>query len=141
MNIRIWLVTRERSAWVAAAEVLALAVLLTLTTGSALVQLLGLGLLAHLGYTAMTGLPMGRVPGRPPGRQPRRNLDLRAQVGVFLHEVRRVDEFAQRAQVGRLPAGQVEAGLRAGEQRLLAAAAKVAQVTRRRIVAPPSVGA
>ena len=141
VKIRVWLVTRERSAWIAAAEIVAMFVLLTLAVESALVQLLGFGLLAHVGYTAVTGLPMGQVPGRPPGGHPRRNLDLRAQVVGFLREVRRVDEYAQRARVSGLPADQVEASLRAGEQRLLAAAVKVARVTRRPSAHPPSAKA
>ena len=141
MKIRVWLVTRERSAWIAAAEIVALAVLISRTADSALVQLLGLGLLAHVGYTAITGLPMGQVPGRPQGGQARRNLDLRAQVVAFLREVRRVDEYAQRAHVAGLPADQVEASLRAGEQRLMAAAAKVARVTRRPSLHPPTLEA
>lgn len=131
MKLRIWLVTREPSAWIAGAEILCLAAVLALAVESGLARLLGYGLLGHLGYSALTGLPMGEVPGRPPGGQPRRNLDLRAQVVAFLREVRRVDEFAQRAQLSSLPADQVEANLRAGEQRLMAAAAKVAKVSRR----------
>ena len=141
MKIRVWLLTRERSTWIAATEIVALAVLLTLAVESALAQLVGFALLAHLGYMAMTGLPMGRVPGRPASGQPRRNLDLRAQVVAFLREVRRVDEYAQRAQVSGLPADQVEASLRVGEQRLMAAAAKVARVTRRTTIDPPTLEA
>ena len=141
MKIRIWLVTRERSTWIAAGELAVIAVLFALSVESALVQLFGFGLLAHLGYMAMTGLPMGQVPGRPAGGQPRRNLDLRAQVVAFLREVRRVDEYAQRAKISGLPPDQVEASLRVGEQRLMAAAAKVARVTRRPAMQPPSLEA
>lgn len=130
MNIRIWLVTRERSSWIAGAEVLGLLLVLLLAVDSAWARLVGFALLGHLGYTALTGLPMGEVPGRPAGGQPRRNLDLRAQVVAFLREVRRVDEYAQRAKLAGVPSAQLEADLRAGEQRLLAAAARVAKVTR-----------
>jgi hypothetical protein len=132
MKIRIWLLTRERSSWIAAAEIFGLALVLTLAVESGLARLLAFALLGHLGYTALTGLPMGEVPGRPAGGQRRRNLDLRLQVVAFLREVRRVDEFAQRAQLASQPHVQVEADLRAGEQRVLAAAAKVARAMRRR---------
>lgn len=131
MKITVWLATRDRWTWIALAEVLALAVLLTLAVESQLARLFGFALIAHLGYTAMTGLPMGSVPGRPAGRQARRNLDLRTQVVAFLREVRRVDEYAQRARLSGLPAEEVETNLRAGEQRLMAAAVRVAKVARR----------
>jgi len=131
MKITVWLVTRDRATWIAAAEILGLAVLLTLATESTLARLLGFGLISHLGYTAMTGLPMGSIPGRPAGGQARRNLDLRAEVVAFLREVRRVDEFAQRAVVAGLPTQEIETNLRTGEQRVMAAAARVAKVSRR----------
>lgn len=130
MKVRIWLVTRERSSWIAAAEILGLLLVLLLAVDSTLARLVSFALLGHLGYTALTGLPMGEVPGRPAGGQPRRNLDLRMQVVAFLREVRRVDEFAHRAQLAGVPSHQLEADLRAGEQRLLQAAARVAKVTR-----------
>lgn len=131
MKITIWLVTRDRGTWIAGAEILGLTVVLLMAVESSLTQLLGFGLLAHLGYTALTGLPMGEIPGKPPGGQTRRNLDLRTQIVAFLREVRRVDEYSQRARVASLPADQVEANLRAGEQRLMAAAARVVKLTTR----------
>jgi hypothetical protein len=131
MKIRIWLATRDRWTWIAAAETLGLALVLTMAVDSVLARLLGFGLLAHLGYSALTGLPMGEIPGRPQGGQPRRNLDLRGQVVWFLREVRRVDEYAQRIQVAGLPGDEVEASRRAGEQRIMVAAARVAKATSR----------
>ena len=131
MKFSIWLVTRERQTWIAAAEVLGLMAILWTATESLLPRLVGFALVAHLGYTAMTGVPIGRIPGRPPRGQPRRNLDLRAQVGAFLREVRRVDEYAQRSRVAARPPDQQDEGLRSGEHRLMAAAARVAKVATR----------
>ncbi len=131
MKVRVWLLTRERSAWIAAAETFALTVLLTLAVESMLLRVVAFALAAHLGYTAMTALPMGSVPGRPAGARARRNLDLRAQVVSFLREVRRVDDYAQRAAVSGLAVQEVTVNLKAGEQRLMTAAARVAKVAGR----------
>jgi len=131
MKIRIWLVTRERATWIAAAEILGLSAVLWVATESTVLRLAGFALIAHLGYMAMTGLPMGRIPGKPPGGQPRLNLDLRAQVMAFLREVRRVDEHTQRARVSGVPPAQLADSVRAGEQRVMAAAARVAKLSTR----------
>lgn len=136
MKIRIWLVTREPQTWIAGAEIVALALLLLWAVDSPAVRVLGLVVLAHLGYTALTGLPMGRIPGRPLRGRPRRNLDLRAQVVTFLREVRRVDDYAQSALLAGWPVERLQAGLRAGEQRVMAAAARVAEVTTHPTTAP-----
>ena len=74
MKVRVWLVTRERATWIAGAEILGLALVLTMAVESSIARLLGFALLAHLGYSALTSLPMGAIPGRPPGRQQRRKL-------------------------------------------------------------------
>jgi hypothetical protein len=131
MKIRIWLATRERETWIAAVEILGVTAVLWTASESTVLRVVGFLLVAHLGYTAMTGLPMGRIPGRPPGRQPRRNLDLRAQVAWFLREVRRVDEYAQRARVAGWAPAQLEESLRSGEQRVMAAASRVAKAATR----------
>ncbi len=89
-------------------------------------------LLAHLGYTAMTGLPVGTIPGRPEGAaRERRNLDLRSRVVGFLNEVRRVEAYAERARVSGLPPAEVERSLYSAQQRMMSAAAEVAKASGR----------
>jgi hypothetical protein len=131
MKITIWLATRERDTWITAAEIFALATVLLYAPGTTIRLLVGLPLLAHLGYKALTSLPMGMVPGRPPGGKERRNQDLRTQVVGFLNEVRRVEEYAQRAVTAGRPHEEVENNLRSAEERMMAAAAEVAKVAGR----------
>jgi hypothetical protein len=104
---------------------------------SGLTQLLAFGLLAHLGYSALTGLPMGEIPGRPPGGQQRRNLDLRAKVVVFLREVRRLEEYAQRARLSGWSRTEVDTNMHAAESRIMTAASSVAEAARSTATAPP----
>lgn len=130
IKITVWLITRERATYITAAEVLGLALVLFTTPGSALRLLVGLPLLAHLGYTALTSLPLGMVPGRPEGsKQERRNQELRTRVVAFLNEVRRVEEYAQRARLAGNRGRKVEESLRAAEKRMMAAASDIAKAT------------
>lgn len=132
IKITVWLITRERATYITAAEVLGLALVLFATPGSTLRLLVGLPLLAHLGYTALTSLPLGMVPGRPEGsKQERRNQELRTRVVAFLNEVRRVEEYAQRARLAGHRGRKVEESLRAAEHRMMAAAADIAKATGR----------
>ena len=80
MRITVWLVTRDRASWIVAGEVVLLTLLLS--TGSPALRVwLGLPLLAHLGYRALTSLPIGQVPGRPAGvaRRPRQSRGCAAE--------------------------------------------------------------
>lgn len=126
MKVSVWLVTREREAWITAAEILLLGLVL-LVSGTFVRLLFGLPLLVHLGYKALTSLPMGAVPGRPPGRPARRHLDLRARVVRFLDEVRRVENYAEQAELARLPKREVQAHLFAAQRRVMEAAREVAK--------------
>lgn len=129
MKVTVWLVTRERAAWIAAAETLGLCALLLLDADWWARSLVGLPLLAHLGHTAATALPMGSVPGRPEeSKRQRRNQDLRSQVIGFLNEVRRVEAYAQRSKAAGMPDQEVERQLRSGRRGILEAAARVARV-------------
>lgn len=101
----------------------------------------GLPLLVHLGYTALTSLPIGSIPGRPAGAQHRRNQDLRARVVGFLNEVRRVEEYAQRAKTAGWSAKEVQANMRAAQQRMMAAASHVAEATGRSTPEPAELDA
>jgi hypothetical protein len=125
MKITVWLATRDRLTFFTAAEILALAVVLFTVSGSTLLRLVGLVLVAHLGYMAMTSLPMGRVPGRPDGGVARRNLDLRSRVVGFLSEMRRIEDYAQHAEVAGLPREQVEKDLQGAKKKMMAAATEV----------------
>lgn len=129
MNIRIWLVTWERETWISASEVLAIAAILYFGPSAAIRLLVGLPLLAHIGYKAVTSLPMGAVPGRPPGGRQRSQYDLRARVKAFLTEVRRVEDFAARARVAGWSGREVKNEVLEGQKRIIEAAAQVARAT------------
>ena len=132
MKITIWLVTRERDTWITGAEILALAFLLLASPGPIARLWVGLPILAHLGYRALTSLPLGQVPGRPIGvARQRRNQHLRTRVIAFLNEVRRAENYALRAtKVNEIP-GELEANLRSAERRMMVAAGEVARVAGR----------
>ena len=131
MKISIWMASRDRDTWILAAEIFVLALVLFYAPGTTIRVLLGLPLLVHVGYRALTSLPLGMIPGRPPGAKERRNQDLRSRVVGFLNEVRRVEEYAERAQVAGRPPAEVENNLRSAEKRLMAAAAEVVKVAGR----------
>lgn len=127
MRITVWLASRDRITLIAAAEVLLLALLLFAGSPGLRVWL-GLPLLGHLGYRALTSLPIGQIPGKPNGvARQRRNQDLRTRVVAFLNEVRRVESYA--AKNGGEP--DMEANLEAGRLRMMNAAAEVARVAGR----------
>lgn len=131
MKITVWLVTWERATWITLAEAVALGALIVVQ-GSALAHLVGLPILAHLGYTALTSLPLGEIPGAPDGaKQLRRNQDLRSRVVGFLNEVRRVEAFAQQAEVGGRPRADLEKDLHWARQRMMTAANEVAKAAGR----------
>jgi hypothetical protein len=86
----------------------------------------GLPLLAHLGYTGMIPLPMGRIPRHPDGsKQARRNQDLRSWVVRFLNEVRKFEDYLWRARSADSSSAEVSEKLRLGRQRVLAVASQV----------------
>jgi hypothetical protein len=91
--------------------------------------MVGVPVLAHLGWTALTSIPLGAVPGPPPGiGERRRNHHLRYRVVAFLNEVQRVEEFVQGARSAGLPRQEVERNLRSAEHRLRSTAAEVVKV-------------
>ncbi|HET9948027.1 MAG TPA: hypothetical protein VFQ22_03770, partial [Longimicrobiales bacterium] len=123
MKISIWMVTRERDTWILLAELLVLLFILIGGSAGGIGVLVGVALLAHVGYRALTSLPMGRVPGRPEGsKQVRRNLDLRSRVVGFLNEMRRVESLGHQATVGGRPLEDLERDLAWAKRRLAAAA-------------------
>lgn len=134
MKVSVWLATRERETWITATEILLLGLLLLTPTGTTVRLLFGLPLLVHVGYKALTSLPMGQVPGRPESGQPRRHYDLRARVVRFLDEVRRVEDYAQRAEVAGLPDREVEEFLFTAQRRVMAAAKEVARESGRNVI-------
>ncbi len=134
MKISVWLVTRERETWITSAELLVLGVILLSPTGPLVRMLFGLPLLTHVGYKALTSLPMGLVPGRPERGQHRRHYDLRARVVRFLDEVKRVEDFAQRAELAEVPDDEVKEFLFVAQRRVMAAAREVAKQTGQGVV-------
>lgn len=131
IKITVWLATRERATWITGAEILGVALVLSAVPGT-IVRLVAFLLLGHLGYAALTSLPMGAIPGRPEGTtHERRNLHLRSRVGAFLNEVRRVEGYAQRAKTAGKSRREVEEDLRSAEKRMMLAAAEVVKVTGR----------
>lgn len=127
MKITVWLGSTDRATWIAVGETLMLAYLL-LQPGLVFRLLLGLPLLAHLGYTAMTSLPMGMIPRRPEGsKQARRNQDLRSWVVRFLNEVKELEDYLWRARSADSASSEVSEKLRLGRQRVMAAASEVAK--------------
>lgn len=134
MKISVWMASRERETWITAAEVFGLGLLL-LTGVSPVVRLLfGLPLLVHVGYKALTSLPMGEVPSRPQRGQARRRYDLRARVVRFLDEVRMAESFAERAELSSLPKEEVDEFLFKAHRRVMHAASEVAKQTGREVV-------
>lgn len=136
MKITVWLATRHHTTWIALAESIVLAAVVA-TGQSGLWRWVGLLLVGHLGYRAVTSLPMGLVPGRPTGsKQQRRNQDLRSRVVGFLNEVRRVEAYAQRARAGRVSRDEVQRTLVVSQRRMMKAAAEVAKATGRITIEP-----
>lgn len=129
MRITVWLAAREFDTWITGAEVLVLALILWAGPGGLIRLGLGLPLLAHVGYRALTSLPMGAVPRRPERGQARRRYDLRARIVRFLDEVRRAEDFAERARVGGSSKGELEQQLWAAQKRVMSAASEVAKAT------------
>lgn len=141
MRITVWLATRERDTWITGAEVLGLALILWAGPVGWIRLLVGLPLLAHVGYRAVTSLPMGAVPRRPERGQARHHYDLRARVVRFLDEVRRAEDFADRARVGGSCESDLKQQLWAARKRVMGAAAEVAKATGRADEADPVTGA
>jgi len=137
MRFTVWLAARDRTSIMHAAEAVVIALLL-FEPVMAFRLLFGVPLLAHLAYSAMTSLPIGTIPGRPLGKPERTNHDLRAGVVVFLNEVRRVEDFAQRAVTGGMPETEVEAKLEVARRRILGAANSVAEAVGR-YTEPPEI--
>lgn len=131
MRITVWVATRDRTTWLTVAEVSALALLLTASSPT-LRMWVGLPLLAHLGYRALTSLPIGQIPGRPAGAaRQRRNQHLRTRVVAFLNEVRRAENYSLRAdRTGAIP-DEIEENLVRARRRMLTAAGEVAKVAGR----------
>ena len=125
MKLRIWLVTWDRETWFTGAEITGLGLLLV-AGSETLRTLLGLPLLAHLGYRALTSLPLGRIPGPPEGaKQVRENQDLRSRVVGFLNEMRRVEDIAHQGRLGARTPHIVERDLIYAKKRMMAAANEV----------------
>lgn len=131
MRITVWMLTRERRTWLTAAEILVSGLILLIAPAAPVRLLIGLPIVVHLGYQALTSLPLGLVPGRKDGGVRRRRYDLRARVVRFLDEVKRVEDYADRARIAGLSEHDVEEYLNVAQRRVMTAAAVVAQATGR----------
>jgi hypothetical protein len=140
MRITVWMATRERRTWLTAMEVLALGLIVLVAPGAPVRLLIGLPIVVHLGYQALTSLPMGLVPRRKERGVPRRRYDLRVRVVRFLDEVKRVEDYVGRARVAGLPEDDVESYLHTAQRRVMTAAAAVAQASGRAHGAEPFLG-
>ena len=137
VKVRFWLVTLDRSAWVSGAEILGLSLILLAGPPWPVRLLVGLPLLAHLGYNALTSLPLGMIPRRPDdARGHRRNQDLRSRVVGFLNDIRNIEAYAQRAAIGDLPRTEVEVTLRKAQRQMSRAAAEMVTVMGRSTLPP-----
>jgi hypothetical protein len=127
MKITVWLGSRDRATWIALSETLMLGYLMW-QPGLVFRLTLGLPLLVHLGYTAMTSLPMGMIPRRPEGsKRARRNQDLRSWVVRFLNEVKELEDYLWRARSADSSPEEVSEKLHVGRQRVMGAARQVAR--------------
>jgi len=134
VKVTVWLLTRERETWITGVEVLLLGIVLIVPSNVLVRLLFGIPLLVHVGYRALTSLPMGSVPGRPPRGQQRRRYDLRVRVVRFLEEVKRLEDYAQQAEVAQLPEREVREVMFTGQQRVMAAARQVARQTGQTVI-------
>jgi hypothetical protein len=131
MRITVWMMTRERRTWLTGAQVLVLGLIVVSAPTAPVRLLIGLPLVVYLGYQALTSLPLGLVPRRKEGGVHRRRYDLRSRVVRFLDEVRRVEDYADRARISGLKEQDVEEYLNVAQRRVMSAAASVAQATGR----------
>lgn len=131
MKVSVWMATRERRTWLTASEILTLGLILVTGAAAPVRLLIGLPIVLHLGYLALTSLPMGAVPRRKEGGMPRRRYDLRARVTRFLDEVKRTEDYVGRARFAGMPDGEVDDYLYSAQRRVMTAAAAVAQASGR----------
>lgn len=131
MKVSVWMATRERRTWLTTSEILALGLILVAGAAAPVRLLIGLPIVLHLGYLALTSLPMGAVPRRRDGAAARRRYDLRARVVRFLDEVKRTEDYVGRARFAGMPNDQVDEYLYTAQRRVMTAAAAVAQASGR----------
>jgi hypothetical protein len=122
----------ERGTMITIAEVAVLVVLLLLDAPSTARILVGIPLVLHLGWSAVTSLPIGRVPGPPPGVGERRRKHLlRYQVVAFLDYVQKVESLVEERNGSTKPRRSVERELEAAEHRLKEIAGDIVKVAGR----------
>lgn len=131
MRITVWMATRERRTLWTALEALALGLIVVAAPSAPVRLLVGLPIVVHLGYLALTSLPMGLVPRRRERGVARRRYDLRTRIVRLLDEVKRVEDYVGRARIAGLPEDDVEDYLHTAQRRVMTAAAAVAQASGR----------
>jgi hypothetical protein len=141
MKVRLWLARLDRITWINGAASVALAVILLIGPPWYVRLLLGIPLLVHLGYSALTGLPIGMIPRRPDSAKAphRRNQDLRSRVVGFLNDIRSIEAYAQQAVIGDVPRSDVEATLRKAQTKIMRSAAEMVTVMGRSTQPPDAM--
>lgn len=125
MKFSVWISTREPRTWAMLSETIVLGALLALPAEATIRLVVGLPLLAHLAWSALTSLPAGTIPGRADGAEVRSNHHLRSRVVTFLTEVQRMEKYMRDARAAGLPTSEVRKNLQWADTRLQATTAEV----------------
>jgi hypothetical protein len=141
MKLRFWLARLDRNTLTYSAEIGGLALILLMGPPWYVRLLVGFPLLVHLGYSALTSLPLGMIPRRPENAKAphRRNQDLRSRVVGFLNDIRSIEAYAQQAAIADLPRSDVEATLRKAQSKIMRSAAEMVTVMGRSTLPPDAV--
>jgi hypothetical protein len=131
VRLKAWLAEKERSTWIAAIEIVVVGLILIMAPGSEVGRIVAVALLAHLGYTALAGLPV-RASKREAEVEPtpeRAQSQLQEHVVRFVNEVRRVEAYTDHTRDSGVSRSEVEKNLRAAQREMMDAAAEVMQLT------------
>lgn len=135
MRLKAWLAEKERSTWIAAIEIVVVGLILIMAPGSEVGRIVAVALLAHLGYTALAGLPVkaskreAEVEVEVEEGAARRHGQLREHVVRFVNDVRRVEAYTEHSRDSGVSRSEVEENLRAAQREMMDAAAELMQVT------------
>ena len=132
MSATAWAAGRERSTWIAAAEILGIGLLLLVAPHSVVGRLFAVLLLSHLGYAALSrgSARVSSGSGERVGDQSASGAkDRPATLVRFLNDVRGAEAFLRHSRDSGLQRSEVEQRLRAAQRDLTEAADQVRRVT------------
>jgi hypothetical protein len=133
VRLKAWLAEKERSTWIAAIEIVVVGLILIMAPGSEVGRIVAVALLAHLGYTALAGLPVKaskrEAEVEVEAGAARRHGQLREHVVMFVNDVRRVEAYTEHSRDSGVSRSEVEENLRAAQREMMDAAAELMQVT------------